>query len=567
MKKTIGAVMLFGLVASNVWAQRTIDGEYKLKFDDVLNLIESKYVEHPDYMALVDEAIVGMVKELDPHSEYMTAEEYKKMSEPLTGNFEGIGVQFNITKDTITVVSPISGGPSEKLGIRSGDKIVVIEDTVVAGIGITNRDVIDKLRGDKGTEVDIKIFRRGVKDLIDYTIVRDKIPIFSLDASYMLTEDIGYVKLNRFSQSTMREFYEALDELEPQGMEHLVLDLRGNSGGYLNTAIQLSDEFLADRELVVYTEGVSNPKRESFATKRGRFEKGKLVVLIDEGSASASEIVAGAIQDHDRGLIVGRRSFGKGLVQRPFKLRDGSTLKLTTARYYTPAGRCIQRPYEEGNDEYRKENQRRRDNGEFFSMDSVEVNEEDKYLTDNKRVVYGGGGILPDIFIPLDTSNNSEFLTELLSNGLFYQYINEYVDANREELNSKYPDYEAFEKGFDMNESFVNEFLEFAKHELKHEADDELNSDDVEVSVNGEEIDADVEAISEEAKKDQEKMIEEGLATSGDIIKTRLRALLARTLWKTEAFYRVFNAEDDAVSKAIEAIDDKTFRKMKLSYN
>lgn len=245
----------------------------------------------------------------------------------------------------------------------------------MAGIGITNRDVIDKLRGDKGTEVDIKILRRGVRDLIDYTIVRDKIPIFSLDAAYMLTEDIGYIKLNRFSQSTMKEFYEALDELEPQGMQNLVLDLRGNSGGYLNTAIQLSDEFLSERELVVYTEGVSNPKRESFATKRGRFEKGKLVVLIDEGSASASEIVAGAIQDHDRGLIVGRRSFGKGLVQRPFKLRDGSTLKLTTARYYTPAGRCIQRPYEEGNDEYRKENQRRRDNGEFFSLDSAEVNE------------------------------------------------------------------------------------------------------------------------------------------------------------------------------------------------
>ncbi|MCB9191304.1 MAG: S41 family peptidase [Flavobacteriales bacterium] len=558
----------FMLLYSAAFGQRTIKEEYKLKFDDVLNLIEEKYVEHPDYTALVDEAIIGMVKELDPHSEYMTAEEYQKMSEPLTGNFEGIGIQFNITKDTITVVSPISGGPSERLGIRSGDKIVVIEDTVVAGIGITNRDVIDKLRGDKGTKVRIKILRRKVKDLIDYTIERDKIPIFSLDASYMLTEDIGYVKLNRFAQTTMQEFYEALDELEPQGMEHLVLDLRGNSGGYLNTAIQLSDEFLADKELIVYTEGVSNPKRESFATRRGRFEKGKLVVLIDEGSASASEIVAGAIQDHDRGLIIGRRSFGKGLVQRPFKLRDGSTLKLTTARYYTPAGRCIQRPYEDGNDEYRKENQRRRDNGEFFSMDSVHFNEEDKYLTDNKRIVYGGGGILPDIFIPLDTSESSDFLTELLSNGLFYQYINEYVDENREELNSKYPDYESFEKGFDPNDEFMDKFLEYAKHELKHNKDDKLNKDDVEVSVNGEEVEIEnMEGIKKEANKDMDKMIEEGLATSGHIIKTRLRALLARTLWQTEAFYRVFNAEDHAVKKAIESIDDKTFRKLKLSYN
>lgn len=549
--------ILLGLtvLANTAFAQRSIEEDYKLKFDDVLNLIESKYVEEPDYMALVDEAIVGMVKELDPHSEYMTAEEYKKMSEPLKGNFEGIGVQFNITKDTITVVSPISGGPSEKLGIRSGDKIVIIEDTVVAGIGITNRDVINKLRGDKGTEVDVKIYRRGVKDLIDYTIVRDKIPIFSLDASYMLTEDIGYVKLNRFSQSTMKEFYEALDELEPKGMEHLVLDLRGNSGGYLNTAIQLSDEFLGDKELIVYTEGVSNPKRESFATRRGRFEKGKLVVLIDEGSASASEIVAGAIQDHDRGLIVGRRSFGKGLVQRPFKLRDGSTLKLTTARYYTPAGRCIQRPYEEGNDEYRKENQRRQASGEFFSLDSVEFDEDEKFLTDNKRTVYGGGGILPDVFVALDTSNNSDFLRELLSNGLFYQYINEYVDGNRKQLNDKFPDYEAFEKGFDLDDSFVDEFLAYANSELTPKKDEEAAEGD-----ESSEEDTEEEGLDEET-------IKEGLATSGGIIKTRLRALLARTLYKSEAFYRVFNKEDKAVGKAIESIEDKTFRKMKLSYN
>ncbi|MFM1874812.1 MAG: hypothetical protein RL266_549 [Bacteroidota bacterium] len=552
MNRIFSTLSVIVLLSVNALGQRTISEEYKLKFDDVLNLIADKYVEHPDYDKLVDEAIIGLVTELDPHSEYMTAEEYKAMNEPLTGNFEGIGVQFNIIKDTIAVVSPISGGPSERLGIRSGDKIVVIEDTVVAGIGITNADVISKLRGDKGTKVRIKIFRRGVKGLIDYTIERDKIPIFSLDASYMLTENIGYIKLNRFAQTTMQEFYEALDELEPQGMENLVLDLRGNSGGYLNTAIELSDEFLEDNQLVVYTEGVSNPKKDSYATKKGRFEKGKLVVLIDEGSASASEIVAGAVQDHDRGLIVGRRSFGKGLVQRPFKLRDGSTLKLTTARYYTPAGRCIQRPYEGGNDEYRKENQRRLDHGEFFTIDSVVVDEEQKYYTDNKRVVYGGGGILPDVFVPLDTSENSDFLRVLLSKGLFFQYINEYVDANRDELNGKYADYRAFEKGFDLDEKFLDQFLEFAKHELVHSNEE------------GSE-----EEKAESAKKQQEleTMMEEGLATSKNVIKTRLKALLARTLWQTEAFYRVFNAHDDGVVKAIEAIEDKTFRKLKLSYN
>ncbi|MFT7101980.1 MAG: carboxyl-terminal processing protease [Bacteroidia bacterium] len=560
MRRLVTLIIALGVLGSSVFAQRAIKEEYKLKFDDVLNLMETKYVENPEFDKLIDEAIVAMVKDLDPHSEYMTAEEYKKMSEPLTGNFEGIGVQFNILKDTIAVVSPISGGPSEKLGIRSGDKIVVIEDTIVAGIGIKNRDVINKLRGDKGTKVRVKIYRRGVKNLIDYTIVRDKIPIYSVDASYMLSEEIGYVKVNRFAQSTMEEFYTALDKLEPLGMQHLVLDLRGNSGGYLNTAIQLSDEFLSDKNLIVYTEGASNPKRESFATSRGRFEKGKLVVLIDEGSASASEIVSGAVQDHDRGLIIGRRSFGKGLVQRPFKLRDGSTLKLTTARYYTPAGRCIQRPYEEGNDEYRKEGQRRRDNGELFSADSIHHENQEEFLTDNKRKVYGGGGILPDLFVPLDTSENSEFLRELLSNGLFYQYINEYVDVNREELNIKYPDFEAFEAQFAIEGQFMDDFFAFAEKELKpvkDTLDDVLEDTEVFLSSEGEEAE----------EKDFAQRKEEGMMVSGTIIQTRLKALLARTLWKTEAFYRVFNAEDDAVTKAIESIDDKTFRKLKLSHD
>ena len=560
MRRLATLIIALGVLGSSAFAQRAIKEEYKLKFDDVLNLMETKYVENPEFDKLIDEAIVAMVKDLDPHSEYMTAEEYKKMSEPLSGNFEGIGVQFNILKDTIAVVSPISGGPSEKLGIRSGDKIVVIEDTIVAGIGIKNRDVINKLRGDKGTKVRVKIYRRGVKSLIDYTIVRDKIPIYSVDAAYMLNEEIGYVKVNRFAQSTMEEFYTALDELQPLGMQHLVLDLRGNSGGYLNTAIQLSDEFLSDKNLIVYTEGVSNPKRESFATSSGRFENGKLVVLIDEGSASASEIVSGAVQDHDRGLIIGRRSFGKGLVQRPFKLRDGSTLKLTTARYYTPAGRCIQRPYEEGNDEYRKEGQRRRDNGELFSADSIHLEDQEEFLTDNKRKVYGGGGILPDLFVPLDTSENSAFLRELLSNGLFYQYINEYVDANREELMAKYPDFEAFDAQFAIEGEFLDNFFAFAEKEItptKDTLNDTLENTEAVLS---EEVD-DIEEKGFAQRK------EEGMEISGKIIRTRLKALLARTLWQTEAFYRVFNAEDNAVFKAIQSINDKTFRKLKLSHN
>lgn len=510
--------------------QRSSNDPNRQKFDDVLNLIDDKYVEKPDFEKLIDKAIVGLVEELDPHSEYMTAEEYKRMNEPLQGNFEGIGVQFNIIKDTITVISSISGGPSERLGIRSGDKIVEIEDTIVAGIGFSNNDVIKRLRGDKGTKVTIKIMRRGVSDLISYTITRDKIPIYSVDAGYLLKDDIGYIRINRFAQSTMDEFHTALNELETKGVKSLVLDLRGNSGGYLNTAIDLADEFLGSNMLIVYTEGATSSRIDHNATSRGRFQKGKLVVLIDEGSASASEIVSGAVQDHDRGLVIGRRSFGKGLVQRPFRLRDGSTLKLTTARYHTPSGRCIQRPYDGGQDEYRKENLRRQEHGELFTADSIHFDESEKYFTTNKRVVYGGGGIMPDIFIPVDTTENSEYLRDLLRKGLFYSYVNEYVDTKRDSLKALYPDFEALNRGFNVGGAFLDEFLAYGEQE-------------------GVEVDG------------------EGLVTSGKIIRLRLKALLARTLWGTEEFYRVFNSDDKAILSAIEAIEDKTFKKLKLNYN
>lgn len=526
MTLTVALLMAVQVVAQ----QRTIRDEHRLKFDDVITLVEEKYVETPDFNKLIDKAIVGLVQELDPHSEYMTADEYKKMNEPLQGNFEGIGVQFNILKDTITVVSPISGGPSEKLGIRSGDRIVEIEDTVVAGIGITNNDVIKKLRGDKGTKVSVKIMRRGVPEPIAYTIVRDKIPIYSVDAGYMLKGDIGYIKINRFAQSTMDEFYAAMDKLEPKGMKSLILDLRGNSGGYLNTSIDLSDEFLDNNALIVYTEGATSPRKDNNATSRGRFQKGKLVVLIDEGSASASEIVSGAVQDHDRGLIIGRRSFGKGLVQRPFRLRDGSTLKLTTARYHTPSGRCIQRPYEAGQDEYRKENMRRQEHGELFTADSIHFDENEKYFTTNKRTVYGGGGIMPDIFIPVDTTENSAYLRNLLNKGTLFTFVSEYVDANRDQLKAIYPQYEDFNANFNVEGPFMDAFMA-------------------------------------QAEKDSVKYDEEGMAISGKTIKLRLKARMASSLWGTEEFFRIINQEDEAVRAAIEAIEDKTFKRLKLSYN
>lgn len=530
MKKGIVAIAIAVGVTFTASAQRTINSEAKLKFDDVLELVNNRYVDTVDQDRLIEDAIRGMMKDLDPHSEYYTADEYRKMNEPLKGNFEGIGIQFNIIKDTITVVSPISGGPSEKLGIRSGDKIVKIEGENVASTGITNRDVVDQLRGDKGTEVTVTIYRKsGGKKSFDVTIVRDEIPIFSVDASYMLTPDIGYIKVNRFAETTMDEFHEGMAKLEKQKMKHLVLDLRGNSGGYLKTAIHLADEFLDDKNLIVYTEGVTSPKREYFSTNKGTFEEGKLVVLIDEGSASASEIVSGAVQDWDRALVVGRRSFGKGLVQGPFKLRDNSVLKLTTARYYTPTGRCIQRPYDEGIDEYRKEGKRRMEHGELFSIDSISFPDSLKFYTPRKRTVYGGGGIMPDVFVPLDTSMRSDYFGDLITEGVLLQFTNEYIDANRAKVAERFSTFEEFDEQFQIDDAFLEEFVAYAE--------------------------------TEGIERD-----EEGLKTSDALIRNQLKARIAQGFWKTEGYFRVINQMSDEVLKAITAIEDDTFKELKIAY-
>jgi carboxyl-terminal processing protease len=562
--KKVSVLIVTGIslfCSSNISAQeRTISDEPKLKFDDVLSLLKTRYVDTVNFNVLVEDAIKGMMKDLDPHSEYYTAEEYEKMNEPLQGNFEGIGVQFNITRDTIVVQSPISGGPSEKLGIRSGDKIVKVEGKSVAGIKITNNDVIKKLRGDKGTIVNVSIYRRGVKDLIEYAIVRDKIPIFSVDASYMLTPEIGYIKVNRFAETTMDEFRAGLDKLKAKNIKHLVLDLRGNSGGYLKTAIELSDEFLKDREMIVYTEGASSPKRDYIATTRGAFEQGKLVVLIDEGSASASEIVSGAVQDWDRGLIIGRRSFGKGLVQGPFRLRDNSWLKITTARYYTPTGRCIQRPYDEGVDEYRKEDERRYKSGELYHQDSIKFADSLKYYTPNNRLVYGGGGIMPDLFMPLDTSENSRFLTEIYAQGIINDFVNEYTDERRQEFASLYPDFETFDKKFVVDQKLFDEFLAYADKNLAEKS----KADSITV-VDEDGEDVKIANTKVAGDKTPEEIKAEGIKTSGAHLKNRIKAYIARSFWQTEAFFRIINQASPEVQKAIKVINDKTFEEMKIA--
>ena len=500
------------------------------KFNTLLYYIENMYVDSVDSEALVEKVIQNMLEELDPHSIYISSEELKEANEPLNGSFDGIGIQFNIMKDTLMVVSPIAGGPSEKLGIQAGDKIVQIEDKVVAGIGITNRDVQDLLKGPKGTKVKVGILRVGEKKVLDFIITRDKIPIYSVDAKFMVDKNIGYIKVNRFAKTTMDELQEALGELKSQGMSQLILDLQGNGGGLLNTAIDMADEFLSDDKLIVYTEGRAFPREETNATHQGLFEKGNLIILIDEGSASASEIVSGAVQDWDRGLIVGRRSFGKGLVQRPVPLPDGSAVRLTVQKYYTPSGRCIQKPYDNGVDAYRMEKYDRYLSGEMVSADSIHLPDSLKYSTNlKKRTVYGGGGILPDVFVALDTTYSSEYFSQLLRKGITNDFALNYTDQNRNKLKSSYKTPELFIANFTVTEDIMNEMLAAA------------TADEVEFN-------------------------EEEFNQSKFAIETRLKALIGRNLFDYSVFYQVVNDLNPAYLRAVKILQDGSFEKMNLAY-
>lgn len=433
------------------------------KVQNIIDYIVTDYVDTVDITEMETDAIRGMLEDLDPHSSYISVEDFHEVNDPLMGSFEGIGIAFRIEKDTITVINTIPGGPSEKVGLMAGDRIVMIDDTLVAGIGINNNQAMRKLKGKKGTKVKVANYRRGVPKLIDFTITRDVIPTYSLDVAFMVTDDIGYVKLNKFAATTYEEFDDAVQELQEEGMTKLILDLRGNAGGYLKAAIDIADEFLADGKLIVYTQGKSRPRNYAFATEEGQLTENQVVILIDEGSASASEIVAGAIQDNDRGLIIGRRSFGKGLVQEQLNLTDGSALRLTVARYYTPTGRCIQKPYtKEDFDEYHVESMQRIMNGEAFSKDSIHFADSLKYTTPGGKIVYGGGGIMPDIFVPLTTDSIRTYYNQLANKGLIFQFAFEYTDAHRQELN-RYKDFDTFNKQFVMTNAAFNDLVAYAK--------------------------------------------------------------------------------------------------------
>ena len=496
-----------------------------LKFEEILTYVDRMYVEDVDSEELTDYAITMMLEKLDPHTSYISKADVKDANQRIDGNFVGVGVRFQILKDTLIVVEAIPGGPSEKLGIRAGDKIIKIENNLVAGIGLKNSDVRSKLLGDLGTKVKVEIQRRDSKKLLSFTITRDKIPLNSVDCAYMVTPKTGYIKLNSFSRPTMDEIQSAMVILKAQGMENLILDLQNNGGGLLYTARDLADEFLEANKLVVYSEGKHQPRTELKTDRVGSWEKGRLVVLINENSASASEIVSGAVQDWDRGLIVGRRTFGKGLVQRPIPLSDGSELRLTVARYYTPTGRWIQKPYSDL-EAYRNDYMDRYLHGEFYNQDSIKKFPDSlKYVTKiQKRTVYGGGGIMPDVFVPMDTVGFSDYFRDLVRGGHFNPFALTYVEKNRATLKKAYPNLEVYKAEFNTDQKFMDSFFKYVKAE---QPDLEFN--------------------------------EAQYLESETLIKIRLKAILAQDLFGTSAFYEVYNQTDDILLKAIEIIESDQY--------
>ena len=496
------------------------------KLATTLYLIENFYVDTANIDKVTEDAIIAALKELDPHSAYISKKDVEKANEPLVGSFEGIGVTYQLIRDTITVISPTAGGPSEKVGIMTGDQIIKIDGEDAFGKKIDNEYVQKRLRGKKGTKVTVGVKRGSDPELIDFEIIRDKIPLNSINAAYMLDNHIGYIKLDRFAQESTQEFKEAFTKLQAQGMESLIFDLRGNTGGYLNTAIELVDQFITEGKLIVFTEGIHSPRQEWRSTAAGLYTTGKLVVLIDEGSASASEILSGAIQDHDRGVVIGRRSFGKGLVQRPFNLPDGAQIRLTTSRYHTPSGRCIQRPYEKGAEDYAKEMEKRLKHGEYYHADSILFPDSLKFKTDGGRTVYGGGGIMPDLFIPVDTAYNSKLYTNLVRKGALNRFTTDYALKHRDEIKAQYGDFDNYNKNFVVGQDLVNG--------LKKAAED-----------------AKVEWNEEQFNRSEKFLL------------LQIKALIARNVWETQQYYQVMASSDPGVQKAIEILNDnKAFNKI-----
>ena len=485
--------------------------------------VSNLYVDSVDEKKLVEDAIRGMLEKLDPHSSYSTPKETKQMNEPLSGSFEGIGVQFNMMEDTLVVIQPTTKGPSEKVGIIAGDRIVGVNDTAIAGVKMSREEIMRRLRGPKGTVARLKIVRQGIKDTLLFNVVRDKIPVKSIDAAYMIRPGVGLIRIGSFGATTYQEFMEALSQLKAQGMQDLLLDLQGNGGGYLQAAADIGSEFLAQGDLIVYTEGRRVSRRDYTAQTSGKFREGKVVVMVDEYTASAAEIVTGAIQDQDRGLVVGRRTFGKGLVQRPIDLPDGSMIRLTVAHYYTPSGRCIQKPYEKGKQkDYAMDVVNRLKHGELTNKDSIHFADSLKFYTLHEhRTVYGGGGIMPDYFVPLDTMRYTKFHRELAAKSVIVNQNLRYMDKNRKQLKKHYPLFEQFKADYEVPQTYIDVILkEGEKLNIKPKDDAELQQ-------------------------------------TLPYLKMQLKALVARDLWDMSEYYSIFNEESDIVKKALSLLEQE----------
>ena len=486
------------------------------KFDEVLMYVNRMYVDTVNDEQLTDAAIVALLEKLDPHSTYISKEEVDEANSSINGSFVGIGIRFQIMKDTLMVVATVPGGPSEKLGLLPGDKITKIENEIVAGIGLKNSQVRERLMGELGTKVKVEVIRKNAKKPLDFVITRDNIPINSVDAYYMITPEIGYLKLNSFSRSTVDEIQKGIIDLKSKGMKHLIFDLQGNGGGLLDAAQKVADEFLSGDKLIVYSEGRAQPRTNLKAGKKGLWEDGSLIVLTDEYSASASEIVSGAIQDWDRGMVIGRRSYGKGLVQRPIDLTDGSQVRLTIARYYTPTGRWIQKPYDDP-EAYKNDLTQLYLTGEFQHVDSIKLPDSLKYQTMiTKRTVYGGGGIMPDIFVPIDTTYESDYLNRLFASGSVNQFSYDYVDQHRNEL-KKFSSPAAFRSGFKADQAFINEFTRYA--EIKGVPKDE-----------------------------------KGLQQSLPVLSNQLKAYIARLMWRNDGLYPILHEKDPVLQRALQQL-------------
>ncbi|MCE5347749.1 MAG: PDZ domain-containing protein [Bacteroidales bacterium] len=532
MKKKVISISVVVLVLCllTISASSQALTEETFKIGRTIGLIDAFYVDTINLPSLTEKVIIETLKNLDPHSTYISAKDVKEMNEPLNGNFEGIGIQFNLLRDSIIVIDPIAGGPSEKVGVRSGDRILTIDKEKVTGIGISTQGVRKRLMGAKGTKVNITVFRKGESEILDFTIIRDKIPINSLDAAYMLDRETGYIKLNKFAATTEKEFSDAVDSLRKNNMKNIILDLRGNGGGYMLAATALADKFFTGKNLIVYLSGRKAPRQDYKSSGSGSLSSARIVVLTDEQSASASEILSGALQDWDRGVILGRRTFGKGLVQNGFYLTDGSMIRLTIARYYTPTGRSIQSSYNGGYDKYIENFLKRYTDGEMMTADSIHFPDSLKYRTMvNKRVVYGGGGIMPDVFVAADTSYNTTYFRKLYAKNVLNTFALDYFDKNRTFLNSQYKTFENFNKKFQFSPVDIKAFID------KGEAEN-VTYDEAQFNI------------------------------SKDEILLVLKGLIATNLWQTSEYYQTINQNDKVIEKALKVISDKNLYNKILGY-